>query len=61
MCAPDEVEKAMEWLGEMKVGGKITASLIGKWFLYVPEDVASLLEVETWGAMVVAGKCVLMP
>ena len=58
MCEPSEVEKVMQWLGEMSVEGKIAATSIGKWFLYVPKDVASLLAVETWGATAVAGESV---
>ena len=58
MCEPSEVEKVMEWLGEMRVEGKIAATSIGKWFLYVPKHVASLLAVETWGATAVAGESV---
>jgi hypothetical protein len=58
MCEPGEVENVMEWLGELRVAGKVAAIMIGKWFLYVRKDVASLLEVETWGATVVAGESV---
>ena len=58
MCEPGEVENVIEWLGEMRVEGKIPTILIGKWFLYVRKDVASLLEVDTWGATVVAGESV---
>jgi len=40
MCEPGEVENVMEWLGEMRVEGKIAAILMGKWFLYVRKNVA---------------------
>ena len=55
MCEPGEVENVIEWLGELRVAGNVEAIMIGKWLLYVRKDVASLLEVETWGATVVSG------
>jgi len=58
VCESGEVKTVMEWLGEMRVKGKIAAIPIGKWFLYAPKDAASLLKVETWGATEVAGESV---